>query len=367
VSLRVGPGLAVDGRGRELRLQKDWCDDDVVAGLPDDLDCDDDGWVHACVVVEFDGCLSAPVPTLADPCDVDRGHDDFSRVVETARVRLRPGHCPGPEPGAYPRVRALLGTHHLREDTPAGRQVRDARAALLTVGAEELAAALWRHVRALAAHDVAELRPGSAARTARPEPFPLAEDRTAVVLAGVRFRVEKAGCRRTVRDLEVDISVRPALLPTSMITELLCGLSPGPLWQATGPDQEGPRVDQDSLDWRDEQTLTFRVTAPIHPGSLRDAVHVSSLGEQGWGEKSLAVGHPRTEDGDRLVVVMLAEPLDRERFRLVVRGTGTAPAFGRDPAVPLAGVLGGPPGSADDGHDAVVSRPHPATPGTAGS
>jgi hypothetical protein len=41
--------------------------------------------------------------------------------------------------------------------------------------------------------------------------------------------------------------------------------------------------------------------------------------------------------------------------RLLVKGTGPTPAYGVDPAAPLAGVLGGPPGGRHAGHDAVVT------------
>jgi hypothetical protein len=39
---------------------------------------------------------------------------------------------------------------------------------------------------------------------------------------------------------------------------------------------------------------------------------------------------------------------------LIVKGTDSTPVYGAFPPVPLAGVSGGPPGTARDGHDAVL-------------
>jgi hypothetical protein len=44
-----------------------------------------------------------------------------------------------------------------------------------------------------------------------------------------------------------------------------------------------------------------------------------------------------------------------EVARLVISGTGPRAVFGATPRVPFAGVEGGPPGTEEDGHDAVVT------------
>ena len=124
-SLRVAAGLAVDGWGRELRLDSARCLDlrawalDRVRRDPDPADaCTEvapgeggkdcrrrtlEGWV----VAEFATCLDNPVPALADPCDVTRQHDMCSRVVETLQLTVRET-APEPAPD-HPRVRALVG------------------------------------------------------------------------------------------------------------------------------------------------------------------------------------------------------------------------------------------------------------------
>ena len=53
--------------------------------------------------------------------------------------------------------------------------------------------------------------------------------------------------------------------------------------------------------------------------------------------------------------VILHEPPAYDLVRVIVRGTGPTPVFGADPRVPLAGLVDGPPGGEDDGHDAVFT------------
>jgi hypothetical protein len=44
---------------------------------------------------------------------------------------------------------------------------------------------------------------------------------------------------------------------------------------------------------------------------------------------------------------------------VVIRGTGSTPLYGAHPRVPFAGRVGGPPGTREDGHDAVVTQHFP--------
>jgi hypothetical protein len=53
------------------------------------------------------------------------------------------------------------------------------------------------------------------------------------------------------------------------------------------------------------------------------------------------------------LVVKVSPAPTGDRIRVVARGTGPTPLLGTD-LIPLAGVTGGPPGSAHDGHDAVI-------------
>ena len=102
------PGLAIDGWGRELRLDAARClgparvgarrgsggtrtrvtparggtrrrGPGTASGAPWRA-----GWSRSSAT-----CLDNPVPALADPCDVTRQHDMCSRVVETLQLTVR--------------------------------------------------------------------------------------------------------------------------------------------------------------------------------------------------------------------------------------------------------------------------------------
>ena len=98
LKLKVSTGLAVDGLGRELLADTSWCLD-VRQWLTKQHDAIDQTCrtqtLHACLIARHDCCPTTPVPTLADPCDITRKHDDYSRVAEGVRLELRLGRCPG--------------------------------------------------------------------------------------------------------------------------------------------------------------------------------------------------------------------------------------------------------------------------------
>jgi hypothetical protein len=280
-------------------------------------------------------------------------------------VVLRPGGCPDP-PRPYHRVRVLLGLDGVGPDDPAGDEALAAAIQVAATPAAERTAELLRLLRFLAAEDVMDLRPAG-------EPdgdeccngmgeltlFPVAEDDAAVVLACVEIDVrDHDGCLDVV-DLRVDPTCRTALLPTATIQELTCGLAPGVLGTDVGEDAGGPRVVPESLEWlTNGRGFGFAVTAPLIPGSVtRRQVELTSLSEEGWvAEDVYRVEYDPAGPG---VVVEVADRPVNDIVRLIVKGTGRMPIFGEDPAVPLAGLVGGPPGTANDGHDAVLTFRNP--------
>src|SRR5207237_1270269 len=58
---------------------------------------------------------------------------------------------------------------------------------------------------------------------------------------------------------------------------------------------------------------------------------------------------------DLTLSLVLDDQPASDLVRVIVRGTGPTPVFGEHPRVPLAGLVGGPAGSEDDGHDAVLT------------
>ncbi len=377
LDLRVGPGLALDGWGRELALDhtecvnvRDWVDELEELPEPDHDpggEKAEDGsgcrtvTIRACLYAEFDCCPADPVPTLSDPCDINRQHDDYSRVVERVRLVLRAEDCPEPA-HPYRRVRMLLGLQEVSDDE-AGRQAHEAAWRVHTAAAEDRVTELLREFRCLAALDSAELRPAGDPGVDEcgdsggpPGLFPVVEDDAGVPLACVTITVRNPDDCPEIEDVHVDLCCRTALLPTATIQELCEGLAPG-VFGPTTQDAGGPRVVPPAEWSEDGTTIRIAVTADLVPGSVKRAVKLTSLSDRGWVDEDIYQTHH--EPG--YLVVELADPPANDTVRLIVKGTGPTPVFGADPLVPLAGVVGGPPGTADDGHDAVLTFPNPTT------
>jgi len=373
--LQVRPGLAVDGMGRELALDstvrldlREWRDQHDDPGHRDGCGT---RTISACLLAEFACSTACPVPTLADPCDVTRGHDTDSRVVEGVRVVLVPGECApcsagkeGHRESPHHRLRVLLGLDAAGDDDPAGAAAQRVRAEIAGLPRHERVAAFCHRLRCLAARDAGAIRPACPEGSDVPTRFPATEEDAAVVLACVKIDVrDENGCT-TIDGVRLDDCCRRVLLTTETITELLCGLAACLLEQdheheRRGPEPdhetaEGPRVHADQVSWDDaEQCYRVPVSGALAAGSVRRAVTVHSLSARGWVEEDVESVHFDTEES-HLVVRLAGRPLN-EVVRLVVKGTGPTPAFGTEPAAPLAGVWGGPPAGRHDGRDAVIT------------
>ncbi len=379
--LEVAAGLALDARGRELRHEaasclvvEDWVEDwrrSHPAGPGGKDRATATGWV----VARARGCLDRPVPAVADPCDVTRRHDDYSRVVESIHIEVLDE--PPPCRHAYPRVRALLGVlcalpgcrpvtcgrpdcagtgpGHLCEHV-AG-EVDAARVAVTEADPDDRSCVLLAQVRALAAQDQVELAPDRDEGRPGWPAFPRTEEDSGVLLA--RFDVPLEADERDGGDggLRVDNSVRTVLLPTSTVQELTCALAPGLLGVSTRPDAGGPRLRRDTVRWSRRNTrLEFEVTAPVADGSQERGVEVASLADDGTGWSPSDIDRITLGYDRRTVVVDLNDDPPFPTVRVVIKGTGATPIFGADPHVPFAGLQGGPPGTADDGFDAVITE-----------
>lgn len=360
-TLKVSPGLAVDGQGRELLADTSWCLD-VSEWLKKHKDALDEGCrsqtVHGHLVARFGCCPTDPVPALADPCDITRQRDAPSRIVEGVHLELRLGRRPR-RAGHYHRVRVLLGLDDVGDDDLPGVYALHALRGVLNESPDARAGALVKAFRQMAALDVMDLAPASEQPGDAPGWFPVLDADSAVVLARVEIDVrDRDGCTEII-EIRPDPEVRTALLPSTTIQELTCGPAPALLGAQAGEDAGGPRIIPDSVRWSEDATrLHFKVTAPLVPGSVsRRAVQLTSLAPRGWVEEdTYSVNY---DDADQQVTVVLADRPINEIVRLIVRGTGRTPVFGRAPAVPLAGLVGGPPGDLNDGHDAALTLRNP--------
>jgi hypothetical protein len=356
--LRVSPGLAVDGLGRELASETTQCLDLREWLKANDHPGNQDGCerrtVHACVVAEFSCQLSRPVPTLANPCDITRQHDDFSRVLENASISLRPGDCAA-RTRPYHRVRVLFGLDEVGPDDPSGHEAMEARDAVGRASAGERTGLLLQQLRRLAALDCTELRPATEPGVTDLTYFPVIEPDAAVPLACVTLDLRDADGCTTIEDVRADAICRTAVLPTVTIQELACALAAAGIGAAAVPDAGGPRVLADGADWSpDERRCYVPVTAALNPGSVRRAVRITSLSQRGWVDEDIDT--VRYQADTQAIVIELADRPVNPLVRVIVRGTGSTPVYGEDPAVPLAGLWGeGPPGTARDGHDAVLT------------
>jgi hypothetical protein len=354
-TLRVEEGLAYDAVGRALRLEVSQCLD-LAEWARERLErrppAKGEDKVTAWVVARFFSCPDRPVPAVADPCDVSRQHDSFSRVVETARIEVLDD--PPPEPWPYRRLRVLLGL--LEGDPSADQEALEAQAKVREAAPDERAGELLRQFRLLAAREAVERRPAQWGDEDCLPQFPVPEEDAGVLLAKLHFEVDDDQDCVRIGPVAVDPDVRTAILPTTTIQELLCGLAPGLLGPDAIPDAGGPRLLPGSVSWSHGNTrVAFAVDRPLARGSWEGAIHVSSLSDNGHGWRREHINGFRLEaDGRRAVVTLDGRPA-YETVRLLIRGTGRTPLFGKDPHVPFAGVHGGPPGTEHDGHDAAVT------------
>src|SRR5207302_1602667 len=190
-------------------------------------------------------------------------------------------------------------------------------------------------LRRLAARDTIERRPPTVP-DGEPTPlFPETDAAAEVVLANLTgLTLEKNGTDWKLTAGTPDPTVRPALLPTAAIQELLCG-RPG----AGSSRAAGPRVTAAALA-ADGKSVTFTTDSPLlQPTITADSVsvtHILATGVGGW--KPAAAPPTFALDAAKTTVTAAfgtAVP-SNTLVRLVVRGTGPTPVLGADLA-PLAG------------------------------
>jgi len=363
--LRVGPGLAVDGLGRELPLTMLACLD--VGAWFDQLDDADrvalgtseiDGGLqfHAHLVARAAPCLARPVPAMGSNCEGGASETAYSRVQETVELLLRAGPAPDPPPAAFPSLRRLLAAGDT--GVPGDRERIEA---LATADRErEWLDAFHR----LAADEVAALLPpglveGGAGSSTM---FPVDEPGE-VLLADLPDLqlVTQADGARTVAAPTIDLSVRSSHVPTLVLADLLAELLTRGGGAADDADAGGPRVASVS---RAGITVTVELTADVVDGTLADALSLHSIdpgaATPSWSPETPAnVTSQAAQAGQPSSIAfdLPAAPTGQTVYRAVLVGTGPAPLVGLvDGApVPLAGRVGGPSGSADDGHDVVLT------------
>jgi len=365
--LLVTPGLALDAAGHEIHLDAPACLD---LGKwfdkhkdDEDFTFDDDGAggrrFDAHVVARFRACLARPVPAIADPCAGTEIDTAFSRVTETIELLIRPGKAEE-KIRPYHRLRILFS---LEDDAAEFDEVKTRRLTIQALPVEQQPRAYLAAFREFAALDEIDLTPQLDANEQPSSIFP--EDPTEVVLANVTgIDVRPGGPSSTLADPlpAIDVRVRPSHVATSTIQELLCGplfsgLAAEPEPQPESQDAGGPRVDPASVKLATARRITLTTTKPVDPPSAQaeqfDVTTYAS--DDGW--SSLDIAKFTVDAAGTAITIDLKEAMPSDQIvRLVARGTGPQPILGTD-LVPFAGIVGGPPGSMNDGHDfAIILR-----------
>jgi hypothetical protein len=353
--LRVEPGLALDGAGRELHNDVPQC---VNVGAWFAAHRDDEGFsftetedgveFEAEVVIRHRACLARPVPAMLDTCAGASSDTAFSRVLETVEILIRPGQAPAP-PRRGRLLRVLLGLEPAATDEE-GAVLADDQAAL--DGAAEIAAAAPTDRLATVAavhHRIAVLDtmadkagietdevelglyPDSA-----PEELVLAAV-TGIALAGPG---PDAGAPRwTLTAGTVDNMVRPVLLATSVLQDLVtAAAAPG------AGIESGPRVISETVA-RTGAEVKLTVDRPLLADTVKPAAFSASKFDGGWSDVSVDDAQ-LSADGLEVTLTLGADP-GAALLRLRAVGEGQAPLLG-DNKLPLFGAAADRPSSPSD-------------------
>jgi hypothetical protein len=354
--LEVLPGLALDAAGRELFLKAKAC-----LSLPDWYDAhrsdpdlpppDPAGSISfdAHVVIRFHPCLFRQVPAFADACNGADTSTAYSRIEESVELLLRPGPSPA-RPIPYHRLRLLFGLEGPTLDpngaiVPDDQDLLDARAAILGQPADAQGPAARALFSRAAALDEIDRQPAPAPDDDGSTLFPATDD-CDVVLADIRgLTLRQDHDRLVVAAGTVDVTTRPSHVATSTIQELAWGPIEGA--HATGG---GPRIDPATVT-RAGTTVTIPFTAALLAATVQpEGFSATQLGTANWVPLAVSATY---DDPTKTVSLTLGTDPGTDPVRLIVSGTGPTPLLGAD-LVPLAGPVGGPPASANDGHDVVL-------------
>ncbi len=375
--LAVEPGLAVDAAGRELHLDQRACldlgkwygahKDDTTFTFKDDAHLGGKVFTSH-VVARFKVCLARPVPAIADPCEGAQTDTAYSRALETVELLIRPGKAPV-TPRPYHRLRVLF---QIEADSVALKDVRLRRESIQALAPADQPAAFLAAFREFAALDTIDLKPQQAAADKSASIFP--EEPTEVVLADLEDIVigtSAGGGFVILAPLPVPKTIiRPALVATTTIQELLNGpLFGGAAGGGTGntptptpttgtgtvtgaTDAGGPRVIPGTV-VVNTSSVTFSTNGPLEPNSLDERSILLSLYNPAKGWKVIDVTSVTMGSTTTDVTVKTRDIPPNLTVRVIVKGTDRFPVLGTN-LIPLAGVVGGPPGTKDDGHDFVL-------------
>ncbi len=349
--LRVGAGLALDARGRELVLEQPHC-----LGLPAwwrahrhepafaEQQHRDVVTLQLALWIRHRVCAERPVPAIAPSCSDGEAGLQASRLCESAALDLvdasglaAPAHG---VPAADLPVYALLG---LAPELPAGDA--DVGWAVAARAAVAAAAPEARVAAALAALDRA-IALGAARADATP---PDGDD--AIAIAYLHDLVLKRDPGQgddawIVDGGRLELLDRPALLATSTVQRLLAGLlaasSPAVgapvLPPPPPPPAPEPRLPAEpallpslivSASFEAER-LSLQLAEPVHAGSAHPIAFAIAEFDERHGWRSFSVRHVDVEAGGARLLLTLGHPPRERLARVVVDLVGRKPLLAPD-------------------------------------
>ncbi len=381
--IRVSPGLAIDGMGRELHLKQSVClnlpawlkthkDDPALIG---NVEESGDGFtLNAHIRIQFRACLARQVPALMEPCEGGGASSAYSRILETVEVELTPGIAP--ELGEAGREQPFHGLRLLfnledaieeeGEVIEFDKAILQTREDILNLDTVDQPKAYLDALRRIAAMETMKMRPATNEAGEETSRFPEGDDAFLVLANLSDLRVEDG----SFINGEADNSIRDAHIATSTIQELICG----PLFGALASAEEvgevsaedeasefderdagGPRVDPDSIELNDS-VLTIKHKGPpilAHSMTVGQSIMVSRYDtNDGW----TAVEVDKIKHGNRTVELKFVSSPQGELLRLIIKGTGAYPVLATrsdSSRVPFAGHVAGPPATEYEGQDFV--------------
>jgi hypothetical protein len=339
--IRVLPGLALDGAGRELRLDAPACVS-IPAWAKENLvdegeELPAEQTLKLRVEARHHACQTRAVPALATPCEGGGSDTACSRSVETIALTLVEKTAARATPGNR-WVRILLGLRAPDAASADDKHAAKLREKVLAADPDKRAAAALDAFHELAALDATALRPAAHGLDEPASNSPAAEDEPIVLANITELTLSRTADGWAVSGGKLDLAVRPAHVPTSTIQELTlaallcCGADDDGGGGAAPPAGDpGAILEFTSVD---DKKLTLKASADLEPRTVRrEAFSVNALGVKDWEEVGIAKATYRKTTKTIVLELNDAPALP---WRLVAACAGPTPLLAADLS-PLCG------------------------------
>lgn len=379
--IRVAPGLAIDGMGRELHLSQSVC-----LNLPAWLETHKDDprliqnserdgntvTLNAHIRIRFRTCLARQVPALMEPCEGGGASSAYSRIMETVEVELVPGLAPAlGELGREQPFHGLRLLFNLEdpieeegEIIETDESILQVRRDILDMDVKDQPKAYLEAFRQIAAIETMQMRPAQNEVGDLITRFPEGDD-TFLVLANLSNQVVE---NANFIEGEVDNRIRETHIATSTVQELLCGPLFGAMSASGGENEEsdtesndigagGPRVDPSHIGLVDNH-LSISHNGPrllARSIEIGTSLILSRYDiTEGW--STVEADDIDYDPSSKTINITLVAPPRGELLRIIIKGTGEQPVLATradSVRLPFAGHVDGRPATEYEGQDFV--------------